>query len=218
MSYHYGQPCWEYSKEKKLCTHLITVPVEDIELAISPLICVSPCWRAQSSLVPRLCLSQIQLAPTVWVKAFSLKQREAGAWDGIWPLWLQVNSERCNGVKAATMCGSARWLPSNVIPPDNRHKCLSSGPPDSAGRGIFLQGSVGSMVCNHTAWFFSVIHVFSETSEELKGIRPMELKKWGIRDKPHPKPSLVPYLFWIPQCLGLLSFLLCNTRGIEYNL
>ena len=145
-------------------------------------------------------------------------EREAGAWDGIWPLWLQVNSERCNGVKAATMCGSARWLPSNVIPPDNRHKCLSSGPPDSAGRGIFLQGSVGSMVCNHTAWFFSVIHVFSETSEELKGIRPMELKKWGIRDKPHPKPSLVPYLFWIPQCLGLLSFLLCNTRGIEYNL
>ena len=38
MSYHYGQTCWEYSKGKKLCTHLITVPVKDVELAIYPLI------------------------------------------------------------------------------------------------------------------------------------------------------------------------------------
>lgn len=72
----------------------------------------------------------------------------------------------------------AMWLPSNVIPLDNWHKCLSSGVPGSPGIGIFLQGSVGSIVCNNTAgFFFTVSHTFIEVSSELKAIRLMEMKK-----------------------------------------
>lgn len=77
----------------------------------------------------------------------------------------------------------AMWLPSNVIPPDNRQKGLPSGLPGLLGIGIVLRGSVGSIVYNNTTGFFSVSHVFSEIRGELKAIRPMDMKILGLRDK-----------------------------------
>lgn len=71
----------------------------------------------------------------------------------------------------------AMWLPSNVIPPDNRQGGLSSRLPALPGIGIVLRGSVGSIVYNNTTGFFSVSHVFSEIRGELKAIRPMDMKK-----------------------------------------
>lgn len=82
-----------------------------------------------------------------------------------------MNSERGYGV-AARMSGAveAMWLPSNVIPLDNRHKCLSSGLPGSPGIGIFLRGSVGSIVCNNTTGcFFTGSYVFSEINGGTQG-------------------------------------------------
>lgn len=61
--------------------------------------------------------------------------------------------------RAATVSSAVEvmWLPSNVIPLENWHRCLSSGVPGSPGIGIFLRGSVGSILCNNTAGFFSLL-------------------------------------------------------------
>lgn len=71
-----------------------------------------------------------------------------------------------------------KWLPSSVIPLDNRHRHLSSGPPGLPDTGIFLGGSAGSIVCNNTAGFPPpVSHICREISGGPKAIRLMEIKK-----------------------------------------